>query len=185
MLIHPDGYYKEIYEVTDDSIKHGTYLKYYSNEILADSCEYQNGKIHGERKLYSEEGKLEIVESYEHGVFEGPYTTYYPGGQIKKIQQYKSDKIQGILEEYYENGKLKAEVTFRDNLENGPFKEYHENGQLHWEGFYANGDYEQDTLKEYNLEGLLVRKLYCDKGICQTVWTPDKGYVETKKIFGN
>lgn len=183
VIIHPDGFYKEVYHVIDDSIKDGSYLKYYSNDVLADSCQYVADQIHGTRKIYDPEGILEIEETYVNGQFHGPYKTFYPNGQVKKIQQYIDNKIQGKVTQYFPNGSLKAEVVFIDNLENGPFSEYHENGNLHWEGFYQGGDNEQDTLKEYDQTGILIRKLYCENGICQTVWTPEKGFVETKEIF--
>jgi len=180
---HPEGYYKEIYYLKNDSTKEGRYLKYYANELLADSCQFVNNKIHGERKLFSDKGYLEILENYNHGVFEGPYITYYPDGEMKKNQQYVNNRIQGEVIEYYLTGKIKAISQMVDNIENGPFQEFFENGQLHWEGFYQNGDFEQDTLKEFNIQGLLIRKLFCDNGICQTVWTPEKGYFQPKEIF--
>ena len=73
--------------------------------------------------------------------------------------------------------------SFKDNLENGPFAEYYENGNIHWEGNYLGGDFEQDTLKEFDKEGELIRILFCNKGVCQTIWTPEKGFIEMKKIF--
>jgi antitoxin component YwqK of YwqJK toxin-antitoxin module len=181
--VHPDGYFKEVYHVKEDSIKHGPYMKYFASGILADSCHYSDGKIHGERHIFSREGYLEIIETYVEGHFEGPYSTYYPNGQMKKIQHYHADKIQGEVKQFYENGNLKAIIQFLDNLENGPFKEYYENGSLHWEGFYEGGDFEVDTLTEYAQEGNIVRKLFCEKGICQTVWTPEEGYIQRKEIF--
>jgi len=182
---HPEGYYKEVYEINDDSIKHGKYLKYFQNGVLSDSCDYINGEIHGSRKIFTETGNLEINETYDQGNFHGPYTTFYNNGQNKKIQNYLDNKIQGEVKEFFENGNLKALIQFIDNLENGPFQEYYENGNIHWEGYYQNGDFEQDTLKEYNVEGEIIRKLLCDKGVCQTVWTPEKGYRKAEKIFEN
>lgn len=183
VTVHPNGYYKEVYHVVDDSIREGSYMKYYENDILADSCHYVADKIHGTRKIFNPEGYLEIEENYQNGIFHGPYTTYYPNGQAKKIQEYVNNRIQGMVKEFYPDGQLKAEVSFVDNLENGPFVEYFENGNKHWEGFYQDGDFEQDTLKEFDQQGELIRKMFCNKGICQTVWTPDEGYVEPEEIF--
>lgn len=182
---HPDGYYKEVYYVIDDSIRDGSYMKFYEHEILADSCSYVEGKIQGTRKLFSPQGYLEIEENYQEGIFHGPYITYYPNGQEKKIQEYVNNRIQGMVKEFYPDGRIKAEVTFVDNLENGPFTEYFENGYKHWEGFYQGGDFEQDTLKEYDQQGVLIRKLFCNKGVCQTVWTPAEGFIEPEKIFNH
>lgn len=181
--IHPDGFYKEVYHVKDDSIKHGLYTKYYSSGMIADSCYFKDGKMEGLRYIYSNEGHLEITESYVNGNFEGPYKTFYPGGQVKKVQNYINNKIQGEVIQFHENGNRKAITQFVDNLENGPFNEFYENGNIHWEGFYEGGDYEQDSLIEYDPEGKIIRKLFCEKGICQTVWTPESGSIQPKKIF--
>jgi len=181
---HPEGYFREVYHVINDSVKHGSYYKYMANGTLVDSSFYENGLLHGTRKIYAPDGYLIITESYVMGDFEGPYKTYYPSGPVKKWQQYQQNKIQGEVKEFYEDGTLKAIVQFVDNLENGPFIEYYPNGKVHWEGFYQGGDFEQDTLNEFDEEGMLLRKLYCDQGICQTIWTPEKGYFEPEKIFG-
>ena len=185
VVMHPDGYYKEVYHVKDDSIRHGMYQRFYANGVLADSCNFRDNLVNGQRKLFSENGILEIQETYVDGIFEGPYTTYFLNGQLKKIQIYKNDQIQGEVKEYYEDGKLKAITQFLDNMENGAFQEYYENGNLHWEGFYQGGDFEQDTLKEFNSDGLLIRKLFCEQGICQTAWTLENGYKEVKSLFQN
>jgi antitoxin component YwqK of YwqJK toxin-antitoxin module len=185
VTVHPDGYYKEVYQVINDSIKDGPYLKYFENGVLADSCHFVNDTIHGLRKIFNAAGQLEIEETYDKGVFHGTYKTYYPNGQVKKVQNYVQNQIQGEVRQYYEDGTLMAIVQFVENLENGPFTEYHPNGHLHWEGYYLGGDFEQDTLKEYNFQGELVRKLYCEEGICQTVWTPEKGNIEPEKIFSD
>ena len=180
---HPDGFYEEVFQVNKENVRDGKYEKFYKNGIKADSCFYANGNIHGLRKIFTPEGKLEIEESYENGNFEGPYKTFYTNKQVKKIQNYSNNQIQGKVKEFYPDGTLKAVIQFTNNLENGPFSEYHQNGNLHWEGFYEGGDFEQDTLKEYNIQGELIRKLYCEKGICQTIWTPEKGYIKAKEIF--
>ena len=180
---HPEGFYKEVFYVIDDSIRDGSYMKYFADRQLADSCAYRQGLLQGTRKIFTQDGKLEIVESYDQGRFHGPYSSYYPNGQIKKTMQYIDNKIQGELIEYHMNGEVKAILQMVDNLENGPFREFYEDGTIHWEGFYLEGDFEQDTLKEFNTEGEMIRKLFCEKGICQTVWTRDAGYRNREKIF--
>ena len=74
---------------------------------------------------------------------------------------------------YYKNGQKKEEVTFENNEENGPFVEYNENGSLAAKGSYLNGDFEHGLLEIYDGQGVLVRKMNCDKGICNTTWKAD------------
>lgn len=175
--------YREVYYLDKENVKQGTSLRINPQGIVTDSCNFRKGKIHGVRKIWTENGVLDIAETYQDGVLHGPYTTYYPDGKIKKIHEFVQNQIEGESRQYYPDGQLKAVVQFTGNLENGPFKEYFENGQLSFEGFYEGGDFEQDTLKEYDPNGKLVRKMFCEKGVCQTVWTPEKGYIERKKIF--
>ena len=46
---------------------------------------YIKDTLHGERKLYNEEGALESVENYDMGNFSGTYILYHSNGQIKHI----------------------------------------------------------------------------------------------------
>lgn len=183
-IIDENGY-KEVFYVDKNQNKQGTWLRYNPDGILVDSCFYKDGKIHGERKILTEKGEPDILETYDNGVLHGPYTTYYATGRIKKTLNYVQNQIEGEVKVFYATGQLKEVVQFKGNMENGPFREYYENGNLSYEGFYKDGDNEQDTLKEYNMDGKLVRKMFCENGICQTVWTPEKGYIERKKLFEN
>lgn len=179
----PDGYFREEYTVVSDSIKDGMYLKYFSNGKLYDSCNYKNGILEGERKIFSDKGYVEIQETYKNGILEGPYLVYHPNGNIKIKQTFTNNVLSDFSYRYYSDGVLKEKVTIVDGLENGPFDEYYPNGNLHWKGQYLNGDYEQDTLYEYNTSGELMKKLLCNKGICNTVWTLEEGLkVLDKKI---
>ncbi|MEZ4906094.1 MAG: hypothetical protein R2771_00200 [Saprospiraceae bacterium] len=167
----PDGFYRERYYINKvDSLKDGLYLKYFPNGTLWDSCTYKMGKLDGERKVFSTEGFMEVVENYKDGVFDGDYKVFYPNGQLKLLQNIKDGMIQGFSYSYYQSGDIKEKVTMKDNEENGPFEEYYENGTIHWKGQYLGGDYEQDSLYEYNDKGELIKKMFCNAGVCETIW---------------
>ena len=162
VYVHPDGYFREEYYINkDDSLKDGLYIKYFPNGKMWDSCTYTQGVLHGIRKVYGDMGNLEVMENYKNGVFEGDYKVFYPDGRLKLIQQFINGKIQGLIKE---------KVTMKDNEENGHFEEYYENGTLHWKGSYLNGDNEQDTLYEFGTTGELIKKMYCQSGVCETIW---------------
>jgi len=174
----PDGYYTEKYFVLDDSIKDGIYLKFYASGNLSDSCYYKNDTIQGIKHIYSDKGYLEIQETYLNGVLNGDYKVFYPNGQVKLKQTFKDDVLTGYSYAYYDNGVLKEKVLLKNGIENGPFEEYYKSGKMHWKGTYLNGENEQDTLYEYDLSGEIKRKLFCNKGVCFTVWTKEKGFVK-------
>lgn len=180
---HPDGYYKEVYYVLDDSIKDGSYQKFFPDGKLWDSCYYKNDTIEGIRKIFSNKGYIEVIENYKNGVLDGNYQVLYPEGKIKLNQTYNKGVLEGFSLAYYPNGNIKEKVTMKNNEENGSFEDYYENGKIHWKGTYLNGDNEHDTLYEYDDTGILIKKMFCQYGVCQTVWTKEKGEITDLKIL--
>ncbi|MGE5355284.1 MAG: toxin-antitoxin system YwqK family antitoxin [Deltaproteobacteria bacterium] len=171
---HPDGYYREVYFVINDSIKDGSYQKFFPDGKLWDSCYYKNDTLHGKRKIFSNKGFLEIQENYNNGILDGDYFLFYPDGKVKLKQTLINGAIEGFSYGYYPSGAIKEKVKMVKNEENGSFEEYHENGKIHWKGTYLNGNNEQDTLYEYNTEGTLIKKMFCQNGVCSTLWSIDK-----------
>jgi len=174
----PNGYFREEFIVINDSIKDGTYLKFYGNGKLWDSCFYKNDTLQGVRKLFTDDGNLEIKENYKDGILHGEYYVYYPNGNIKLLQYFNNNVMEDTSYAYFENGKLKEKVTFKNGLENGPFIEYYKNGNFKWVGKYLNGDNEQDTLYQYSDQGILIKKMLCNRGVCFTIWTKEKGEIK-------
>lgn len=171
----------EKFKVNEQSEKHGPY-KAYTNGVLSETSNYINGKLDGERTIFYANGNPEIVETYDKDVIVGAYKTYFENGTLAQIATYENGVMQGELKTYYDSGELKEVVTMEDNQENGPFTEYYKNGKLRWEGEFLNGDNEFGLLKNYNEEGILVKKMMCDSlGVCATIWTQEEGKVPLKK----
>lgn len=169
----------EEYQYTGDSLKHGSYKRYSLGGILLEESNYAQGKLDGERVIYNDRGEKEIVEKYVLDVLNGPYIEYHPNGKMKMLGEYNNNVLEGKVSVFYPSGKIKEEVQFVDNLEDGPFKEFHENGNIKWEGSYRKGDNEFGLLKEYNEEGVLIRKMMCDeRAICTTTWTIDGSHIK-------
>lgn len=179
---NPNGYFREEYSVYKDSIKDGEYKKFFPDGKLMESCTYKMDSLDGERKIYTKDGKVEILENYNNGKLEGKYNVFYPNGKIKLEQTFKNGSMEGMSLLYYETGQLKEKVMMKKNEENGPFEQYYESGKIHWKGNYLEGDFEQDTLYEYDKEGILLKKMYCTYGVCQTVWTKEKGKINVKPL---
>ena len=64
-------------------------------EIIESSEEYQNGKLHGEKIWYSDDGKVVMSENYNNDKLDGEQKAYYANGQVKSIIRYKNNKIVG------------------------------------------------------------------------------------------
>lgn len=173
-----NGTLKEKYSRRKDTrAKQGLYLSFYPHGQKFEESWYENDTLHGERKLYFENGQLQSVEQRDHDQFVGTYRKYYENGQLSNEGEYISNEMSGIWKRWYDTGELMEEITFAHNEENGPFREYFQNGKLKTEGSYMNGENEQGELKNYDESGELVETKYCEFGNCQTSWTKENGQV--------
>ncbi|MGK0313974.1 MAG: antitoxin component YwqK of YwqJK toxin-antitoxin module [Saprospiraceae bacterium] len=164
----------EEYQYTGDSLKHGWYKTYSPEGVLTEKSNYINGKLDGERKIFTSDGQLEVIEQYDMDALNGGFKTYHSNGNVKLEGLYTGNVLAGIVKGYYPTGELMEEVMFEENMEQGPFKEYHTNGKLKWEGTYRKGDKEFGLLKEFNEQGELIKKMLCDSNaICTTTWKID------------
>ncbi len=156
-----------------DFAKEGIYKAFFENGKIKEESEYKDDVLNGYRKLFREEGDLQIEETHKKGLFHGTYKSYYPNGQLESQGEYLENVMTGLWKYYYDTGQIKEEVNFANNNENGPFKEYHPNGKIKTEGSYLNGDSEHGELKKYDENGELYQKMNCEKGVCRTTWTRD------------
>lgn len=183
IVMNEAGQVIERYQVKDDSIRHGLSYRYSGDNVVMEEANYQDGQLNGQRTLYFKDGNREIVQNYINGRLEGVVSSYYPSGELQLELPYHANVIVGKSKKYYKSGALMEEVLFADNEERGSFVEYHENGNKKWEGQYLNGPNEVDTLRNYSEDGQLLKMMYCDSfAICQTIWTPEKGYIAYRKI---
>jgi len=182
-ILNEDGKLMQIYQIDKDSLKQD-WAQTFDNEGNQLSKEfYVDGELNGERKMFYTDGSVEIEEQYKEGKLSGRYTSYHSNGNAKFEANYEEDILLGITKLYYESGELREEVNFENSEENGPFREYFPNGNLKWEGTYLNGENEIGELKQYDIQGTLIKKLFCDSlHVCQTIWTLEKGDITPKKL---
>lgn len=169
---YDSGKIKESYYVDKQGVNQGNYESFYENGNIKEISNYQSGQLSGSRKLYFENGSVEIEELYNtEGKLQGNYKVFYPDGKLQLEKEYDNNIIIGKIKIYYPDGKLKEEVTMENNQENGPFIEYYQNGRVHWKGSYRKGDNEYGLLIEYDSTGVLLKKMNCDTlAICRTFW---------------
>ena len=153
-----------------DSTRSGPYEAYGDDGELIEEATYVADRLHGERTLYHPNGAVQYVETYRDGQYHGPYLSYYPDGTLQLEGQYVDNVASGVWTGYYPSGERKEAVTFADNEENGPFTEWYSNGAIKAEGTYAGGDKEQGELLLYNLDGDVQKRMFCEAGICRTIW---------------
>jgi antitoxin component YwqK of YwqJK toxin-antitoxin module len=162
---------KFVGELSDwPGVKQGHLRAYSTDGILVEEASFIKDTLEGERILYYTGGNVNIRENYRKGHFHGPYTKYHPNGKLYIEGNYVSNEMVGLWKTFYKSGALKEKVTFANNLENGPFTEFYENGNIKAEGAYQDGDKEHGLLLLYDSTGLLIRRMECNMGICNTIW---------------
>ncbi len=164
------GYKSTFTRSKDGNTKEGSYIKYDPKGLKYEEAFYKNDTLHGERKLFFQNGKVETLETYSKGLFDGAYKVYYEQGALQLEGLYANNIAIGKWTKYYESGQVMEIVAFSKNVENGPFEEYYENGKLKAKGNYLDGDNEHGELLLYDESGELKRKMDCDKGRCTTMW---------------
>lgn len=169
----------ERYERTKDNFeKQGLYTSFHPNGKIYEERHYIGNELHGQSKVYTEEGQLDYIENHVDGQYVGVYQKFHKNGQLSNEGNYVANEMTGIWKRWYEDGTLREEVNFSANNENGPFKEFHSNGQLKIQGMYSNGDNEQGELMVYDENGELIEKKICEFGICGTTWRKEEGDLE-------
>ncbi len=176
------GRLREVYFLDRDSLRQGLSWSFYPGTLdTFERSSFLNGQLHGQRKLFYENGITEIEENYENGTLTGEVRTYHPNGVLAFMATYSNDVLSGTVQTYYPSGVLKETVSFSNNEENGPFTEYHPNGKKSWEGIYLHGENEVGELLQYDTSGTLVRKMWCDSlSICRTQWKKENADIVTQ-----
>jgi len=174
-------------EQKEDGTLHGVTKSYIENRLFSEEI-YDNGVLHGTRKIFYADGSLEILENYKNGKIDGTYMAYHPNGKEMLKAIYVDGSMQGLVTSYFDDGKVKEEVTFINGEENGPFVEYYPNGNIEWKGTYVPGKEEPNEIGEvlnYNEDGTLIRKLQCDTiygyNKCKTTWSIDGNITDSVK----
>ncbi len=157
-------------QIRKTEIRHGYYRLYHENGRIAIEMFYKNGKLQGDEKSYHPNGQLHYISTSEIGSYEGPFKYWYATGVLHQEGNCVNNNIEGELKTYYPNGVLKEIVSFSKSVENGAYIMYHQNGKIKEEGHFLNGPVPVGTIKHYNDEAVFIRKQFCEKGTCETVW---------------
>ncbi len=165
---------KEYDVLKGTDIRHGKFVvKDYDGNMMEEST-YDHGKLNGIQRLYTK-GKLYSEAHFRDSIIHGPFVSYHlETGKIYVAGNYNNGVMEGKWKTYTNRGKLKEIVSFKNNEENGPFVEFYPNGKIKAEGEYLNGPNEHGILYLYNPNGILYKKMQCEKGVCHTIWEKGK-----------
>lgn len=86
----------------------------YSRYLAKNGSEYIR---HGLFVAYHENGIVASEVVYEHGIETGPCRDYYPNGQLAAEGVYLKGKEHGLWRYWNQDGQLEQEVEYRDGIE--------------------------------------------------------------------
>lgn len=143
---------------------------------------FANGKVHGPKRVYSNEGKLESETNYANDKPNGTAKKWHPNGKVfqemtykdfdltgpkkefseegylKRVENYKDGELDGERKTYFGDGKtakLESVERFQAGKKHGKWVRYHENGKLREDQRYAD-DKQDGEQREYDDKGQVL-----------------------------
>ena len=148
-------------------------------------CGQPNKNMASNTRVYTEDGKLQMLISYDPQCKCRTYTEYYHDGKVyaKRIFKVteKGEYIDGDDVTYYHDGTIKIYKFWKNSVPDGRAYTKYENGQLEHEEFYTDR-YKSGTWKYYNKKGELVKELVYPPG--KTLWNSKKENYTVKHYSG-
>jgi antitoxin component YwqK of YwqJK toxin-antitoxin module len=133
----------------------GRKYEYYDDGTIKGEYTLINGEMHGQVKMYHENGELQVVGNYNKGVKHGNFKIYSYEGVIQSDMNILNGELNGIFKNYYDNGKVKKSGSYLKGKAHGKFTEYDEEGIITKEYAMAN-DLKNGQYKEFQ-ENKLVK----------------------------
>ena len=126
-----------------DGKREGSHHEYYANGQKQLFFQYQDGALHGHKKIWSSEGVLLEGSNYKEGVLDGEFFRKNADGS-EEVCNYKDNKKEGKYLVYYpykegEEKILAIEAQYKNDLLDGETKEYHISKKLVGRTHYASG----------------------------------------------
>ena len=92
-----------------EGLLEGERFVYYKTGLVGEKAFYENGKLSGEAKWFSEKSILLRVNTYKDGTLHGKSVNYDSAGNITSEGHYIEDQKKGIWN-YYKDGKLSKKI---------------------------------------------------------------------------
>ena len=105
-----------------------TYYHQKSDKVMMTET-YMNGKLHGPKKIFYDNGQLAEEASYVKGELDGPRKLYSVKAVVLEDLTYRNGELHGPARFYNGKGELMSEGQYKDNEHHGTWR-YYENGNL-------------------------------------------------------
>lgn len=104
---HPNKTLKEKFGVLKGK-KHDKFIQWYTDGHYKNSTDYHMGKVHGEKKLWSDDSTHVLIAhfKYQNGKPHGLQKKWYATGELFKKINLNNGKEEGIQQAFRKNGDL-------------------------------------------------------------------------------
>lgn len=141
--------------LTQEGKRHGQCRLFFSEGNLQAEMFYLQGKLHGPSCFYGDKGELLSQMFFCEGKRIGKGYLYFLSGNKASIQRFKEGEWDGLQEYYYESGCVKSHLPYVSGKLHGQVRLYWENGQIKRQTDYSQGLREgKDEI--WNEQGVLV-----------------------------
>jgi hypothetical protein len=108
-------------------------------------------------------GIPKVRQEYQDGKRHGQRMKWYENGQVMQISFYEDGKLHGFMEEWYENGLKMAQGTYGDGELQGIVRRWHISGELEAEYPYKDGEL-HGILIQWSRQGRMISKKEYEDG---------------------
>ncbi len=112
---YPDNSLKEKFGILNGK-KQNKFIQWYPDGHFKNTAEYDKGKLHGEKKIWSSDSLHFLIAHYNFhtGKPHGEQKKWYPTGELFKKMNLNRGKEEGIQQAFRENGDLYANYEARE-----------------------------------------------------------------------
>jgi antitoxin component YwqK of YwqJK toxin-antitoxin module len=141
LKFNEDGSYAKakLYDEQESLIAKGFYAgekkdslwKYYKNDFLVQTENYNQAVLHGEMKAYYPNGQVYDLRQMENGKENGVWEKFYQNGEPMLKGVVKDDKLEGSFLRYFPDGSIEEKGQYKNDLKTGEWEYYTEDGKKH------------------------------------------------------
>jgi antitoxin component YwqK of YwqJK toxin-antitoxin module len=108
----------------------GRTFKKYTNDSIARTIAYKNGKKEGQMVIFFKSGDTSHIAHYSKGVLNGRIASWWNNGNKRSEGNYLNGKVHGEQKQWYESGAKYKVLHYSKGVENGLQQAWRENGKI-------------------------------------------------------
>jgi antitoxin component YwqK of YwqJK toxin-antitoxin module len=150
--------------------EHGQWIYYFdSTQQIAWEMNYNYGQKHGRHVWLTRTGDTSRIEHYNNGVLHGSKKLFYSKTRIEKEMTYVNGLLDGVFKAYTIDSILLQEINYKQGKKNGEAKFYYQDGKpLRTEKWAL--DVKDGEFKTFYYQGHLQSLESFKKGIPEGWW---------------